>query len=188
MLADLAFYRLLNKYSFETVLDIGCGDCEHAKLLKQHGKAVTAISLQQPADIIGDFMTTELDQYQCIWASHVLEHQRNVGAFLERCFDLLTDDGILAVTVPPLKHQIVGGHVTLWNAGLLLYNLVLAGFDCSDAEVKSYGYNISVIVKKKQAFLPKLIMDSGDIDAISKFLPNKGREQFDGQIESINWS
>lgn len=107
--------------------------------------------------------------------------------FLKKCFDLLEDDGILAITIPPLKHAIVGGHLTLWNAGLLIYNLILAGFDCSKASVKTYGYNISVIVRKKQAVHGQLVMDNGDIETIAHLFPFNAKQGFHGEIKEINW-
>lgn len=196
MHADLALYKLLGEYDFATVIDVGCGTCEHARVFRNSGKIVTTIALSEPAEIIGDFMDTELSPVNCIWASHVLEHQRNAGAFLERCFDLLTDGGVLAITVPPLKHEIVGGHVSLWNAGILLYNLILAGFDCSNAAVKTYGYNVSVIVEKQPIeFIDnvRLNMDSGDIVTLAPYFPiietnlRPVGEGFGGQIKSVNW-
>jgi hypothetical protein len=42
----------------------------------------------------------------------VLEHQQNVGVFLAKCFDDLRDGGILAITVPPLKHEIARSPLT----------------------------------------------------------------------------
>lgn len=181
-----ALHKLLT-YDFDTVIDIGSGLGKQAEILRGNGKNVTTISLIPPADIVGDFMATELPQYDCVWASHVLEHQLNANLFLKRCYSLLGDDGILAVTVPPLKHRIVGGHISLWNAGLLLYNLILAGFDCKDAKVKSYGYNISVIVRKKKADLPDLVMDFDDVGTLAEFFPIKAFNAFDGQIEEHNW-
>ena len=186
MWADAAFIKLLG-YEFDTVLDIGSGTGDHAFLLRKQGKQVTTISLEEPADIVGDFMSAKIEPVDCIWASHVLEHQRNVGAFLERCRDLLKDNGILAITVPPAKHAIVGGHVSLWNAGILLYNLILAGFNCKDAAVKSYGYNISVIVRKDPIDVPKLRMDSGDILTLSDYFPFEVGEGFNGAIGEVNW-
>lgn len=125
--------------------------------------------------------------FDAIWCCHVLEHQRNVGAFLEKCFADLKDGGWLAVTVPPRKDEIVGGHLTLWNAGLLLYNLILAGFDCSGASVKTYGYNVSVIVRKRRANLPALKMDCGDIESLAEFFPMPVEQGFSGLIGGINW-
>jgi hypothetical protein len=86
-----------------------------------------------------------------VWCSHVLEHQPNAGLFLAKLIRDCRDGGILAITVPPAKTEIVGGHVSLWNAGLLLYRLALTGIDCRDARVKTYGYNVSVIVRASRS-------------------------------------
>jgi hypothetical protein len=102
----------------------------------------------------------------------------------------------VAITVPPLKHEIVGGHVSLWNAGMVLYRLVLAGIDCSDAAVLSYGYNISVIAKNRSiGKIDGIEYDSGDIRRIRKYLPGGGLcfnsnefdDPFDGNIARLNW-
>ena len=74
----------------------------------------------------------------------------------------------------------------MWNAGLLLYNLVLAGFDCKEAFVCSYGYNVTVIVKKVGVEKLDLVYDNGDINRIAKYLPCEiAHEPFDGNIEII---
>ena len=164
---------------FSSVLDIGSGGGQHSAHFRNLGKKVTSINLEPPADIICDYMDTEVGVHDLVWASHVLEHQPNPNLFLKKCFN---DCGrYFAVTVPPLKHEIVGGHVTLWNAGLLLYNMILAGWDCKHARVLTYGYNISVIVEKKEAKLPELRMDFGDIERLSGFFPFPAIQGFDGQ-------
>jgi SAM-dependent methyltransferase len=128
-----------------------------------------------------------LNKFDCVWASHVLEHQLNANAFLGRVCSLVNDGGIIVITVPPLKHEIVGGHVTLWNAGLLLYNLVLAGIDCSSARILQYGYNISVITRANPIRLPELVYDNGDVDRIAEFLSPGLSEPFEGDILRLNW-
>lgn len=184
-----ALNRLLDDYpDIRSVLDIGCGDGEHAAAMRDAGKCVTTISLRQPADVVADYVGHRFDQpFDAIWACAVLEHQPNVGVFLRRCFDDLRDDGVFAVTVPPLKHAIVGGHLTLWNAGLLLYNMILAGFDCRQARVNAYGYNISAIVRKARAEVPPLAFDAGDIERVARFFPVRVEHGFDGRLRAINW-
>lgn len=181
----------LSTMKFKSVLDIGSGLGEHAQAFRKLGKEVTTISLVPPADIIGDYVNTGRllwhEKFDCIWASHVLEHQRNVGEFLDKCYYDLKDDGILAITVPPAKASIVGGHLTHWNAGLLLFNLILAGFDCSEASVKQYGYNISVIVRKKKAVHEPVFMDRDDIPKLAHLFPNDAYHGFNGNIGEINW-
>ena len=188
-----AAVKLAKDYSFKTLLDIGSGPPQGvnaANFFKELAKDVTRqdINPDYKPDILGDFNNVATDKlYDCIWCSHVLEHQLNPNFFLTKIFHTLKDGGVLAVTVPPAKHEIVGGHVTLWNAGLLLYNLILAGFNCKDAAVKSYGYNISVIVNKRTAILPDLLFDAGDINALNEFFPLGVYEGFDGKIEELNW-
>lgn len=189
---------VIRKYSPHRVLDVGCGNCQHTEEFLFAGSYVWGNDIKTPREtsenftpVIGDFNTYEFGQqkFDCVWASHVLEHQLNVNAFLKKCFNLLDEGGILAITVPPAKPNIVGGHVTVWNAGLLLYNLVLAGFDCSEAHVKKYGYNISVVVKKKERGAVLLKYDRGDIEALSQYFPQdlKVQENFNGDIQEINW-
>jgi len=150
--------------------------------MREAGLRVTTLSLIPPADIIGNYLDQWFPEgFDCIWASHVLEHQPNPNLFLQKVFSDLKDGGILAVTVPPMKPQIVGGHLTLWNAGLLIYNLIIAGFDCSEAKIIKHGYNISVIVEKRKAELPEdLHYDRGDILKLAHFFPFPVTEGFDG--------
>ena len=191
MFGDEAARKLVKDYSFNTLLDIGSGPKSAAySLFTDNGKTVTRqdINPDYQPDLLGDFNNLVIvDQYDCVWCSHVLEHQLNVNYFLTKIFYTLKKGGVLAITVPPRKDEIVGGHVTLWNAGLLLYNLILAGFDCKNAAVKSYDYNISVIVEKKTAILPNLNYDAGDINALNEFFPLGVFEGFDGNIQEINW-
>ena len=199
--ADQALQLVLREYEFNTVLDIGSGSGVHKKVFEEHGKAVTAVdfgtsvyfqapSYQRSQQVVRvDYLEHEFaDKFDLVWASHVLEHQVNPNLFLRKIFDDLDDGGLLAITVPPLKHEIVGGHVTLWNAGLLLYQLVLAGFNCKNPRIKTYGYNVSVILEKQPISLPVLDNDSGDITRLRKFLPSFATEGFNGQIKEFNWS
>lgn len=185
--------------SDKRLLDIGSGGGQAAAFFEHRGIDVTCVDLgtsryarrgsRQP-DITGDFNEIVLtEKFDVVWASHVLEHQKNVNAFLVRCKDALEANGVLAITVPPMKQHIVGGHLTVWNAGLLLYNLVIAGFDCSKASILSYGYNISVIVENSQIDLPdNLDFDCGDLEKLRLFLPEScGRQGFDGRITRQNW-
>jgi SAM-dependent methyltransferase len=192
-----ALVRLLEYQDVRSVLDIGSGAGSQAKILRDADRAVVTNSLCPPADLVGNYLAFAFTgvKFDAIWASHVLEHQPNVNRFLRKCFSDLRDDGVLAVTVPPPKHEIVGGHLSLWNAGLLLYHLIVAGFDCSKARVSEpyengpgYDkYNVSVIVRKVKATLPPLVFDGGDIEALAEFFPLPVTHGFDGRLPPINW-
>ena len=195
-LADQAVEKLIADFKFQTVLDIGCGAGLHSERFRLAGKQVTGIDYQpqNPGVIAADFLEHEFDeQFDCVWASHVLEHQLNVNLFLRKVFANLRDGGVLAITVPPMKHEIVGGHLTLWNTGVLLYNLIIAGFDCRQASCKRYGYNISVITPKIPAAIPyhQLRFANGDIEMLSPFFPKTcpelWQQAFHGDIAELNW-
>lgn len=187
MYAGDALYRFL-EYPWQVAIDIGSGDGTHSKIINDHHRRSVTIDSGHKAHIHEDYLRVDITlPYKAIWASHVLEHQTNPGLFLTKIFNDLQDNGVLAVTVPPAKHQIVGGHVTLWNAGILLYQLILAGFDCSNARVGTYGYNISVIVEKRKAVLPELRNDSGDIESLAHLFPVPVHQGFDGQLDNIRW-
>ena len=83
---------------------------------------------------------------------------------------------------------VVGGHLTCWNAGLLLYNLVINGLDCKNASILSYDYNISVIVRNKLRENVNLTFDSGDINKLIEYFPKCiKKEGFPGEILKWNW-
>ena len=182
----------LRDRQFTTVLDVGAGNGAAGHVFASWGKDVTSSDIVDkgaPNLVEGDFMYAGFGHsFDLIWASHVLEHQLNVNAFLQKCRSLQEQGNLICITVPPLKHEIVGGHVTLWNAGLVMYNLILAGYNCNDCSIKQYGYNISVIAKADNFTLPALHYDYGDIEKLSPwFPPGYNYQGFNGNIQEFNW-
>lgn len=185
------FIEKCKKHNLSHILDIGAGfPSYHANDMRSCGLTVITNDFFPENDLVGDYNSLPplQQQFDGIWCSHTLEHQQNVGMFLSRIHSDVKEGGLVCITVPPAKSMIVGGHVSLWNAGLLLYNLILAKFDCSQASVLTYDYNISVIVTKKTITLPKLTFDSPDIDTLKLFFPSELRKSsFDGNIKQLNW-
>lgn len=189
------------------VLDVGAGDGMHSRAFMDAGQRVVAIDLRPAPDwwpngqrvyIDGgrhptDYRTVQWFQgklsssrvwsmgpvFDLVWCSHVLEHLPDVGSGLATMVDVLGPDGILAITVPPMKPEIVGGHLSLWNLGLLAYRLILAGFDCSQAGFGAYGYNLSAIVRADELIdrrvLDELTHDHGDIERLAAYFPQEWR-------------
>jgi len=201
-LSGHALQKLIKDYSFETVLDIGSGAGDHAKVLHKYQKKVTALDFgtslyaQKKGNSYDEIEYIEVDffaykpshKFDCVWASHVLEHQTNPGLFISKCMQLVKEDGIIAITIPPMEENVLGGHLTNWNAGLLLYNLVFNGIDCSDCSIMSYGYNISVIVRNRKRPTADLTYDNGDINKLLQYFPECiNTEPFDGRIRNWNW-
>lgn len=171
-----------------TVLDIGSGEGLHANRMRAAGIDVTTISMVPPADYIGiDYLDLNLGgrKFDCIWASHVLEHVRDVGAFLDKCRNDLKPEGFLAVTVPPLKTPLVGGHINLFTMETLCYNLILAGF--LPKRIGSYGYNLSAICTINHEPLPDLVFDRGDIETLAHLFPFHVEQGSDGTLRDYQW-
>ncbi len=185
----------------KTVLDVGCGVGDHAKIFMHYGKIVTGIEAGFTAPTHNkafDFIHAEfLDHvfektYDLVWCSHVLEHQLNVGAFISKLFDCCNSNGKVAIIVPDALGKIVEGHVSFWNVGLLMYNIIQCGYSCRNAAAKTSGGNVSVIVPKEPMQIANDYRARGDS---SQYFPNEihmgrtrfGGINFDGNIQELNW-
>lgn len=196
----LAFQELRN-WEFHSVIDVGSGGGGAARAFAQNGKAVTCVDLGRSTYfregaahgneddsvrvIPGDFLELPIQgAFDLVWASHVLEHQKNVGAFLRRLADHCHEGSIICITVPVCDYRLVGGHLTLWTPGLLAYNLVVNGIDCRDSKLVQDGREFSILVRKRAIALPTLDFDSGDVDRLKEFFPAGFRE---GQSSLRYW-
>lgn len=178
------FISECKRKNLKTVLDVGCGiDQPHAAIMRDSGLNVKTCDFFDHDDYQGLFTDIDFqDQtFDAVWSAHCLEHQTDVGSFLRKIKSIVKEDGLVCITVPPLKHNIVGGHLTLWNIGLLYYNLILAGFDCSNGKHKRYGYNLTVCIDVKTINpFPSLKYDCGDIETLSEYFPFNARQGFAG--------
>ena len=189
-----AFERCANMRDIKTVLDVGAGNGEHTKAFRAVGKEVYSIDHQAAPHISQQclYPCTMPGQYDLVWCCHTLEHAANVGTFVKALAYDVKQGGYLCITVPPAKHEIVGGHVNLFNMGLLIYRLVLAGIDCSKAVGLQYGYNISVMVQCHTSLelhlaLKLLKHDNGDIQALAQWLPDCMGHNVSGDMHNLNW-
>ena len=138
---------------------------------------------------MGDYLDYIPDQkFDCVWSCHMLEHCVNPNLILTTMFDDIKEGGFLAVTIPASSQKLVLGHCNSWTTGQLLYNLILAGFDCRDAMVNQYDNNISVIVKKKKAVHDPLVMGKGDYEKIKHLFPENICFGIGEDIKQLNWS
>jgi SAM-dependent methyltransferase len=154
--AQDAIIKCMELPNVKDVLDVGCGKGNHSKIFVRYGKNVTGIeSGFAGTHGCGDFKIIEDDfekhafeqQYDLVWCSHVLEHQLNVEMFIKKLFACCKKDGYVAITVPDESDgMIVEGHVSFWNVGQLLNNIIHCGQSCRHAMAKRYSGNISVIV------------------------------------------
>ena len=141
---------------YKSALDIGSSHGNHTKIMRHFGLSVDQIDkYENNAEINNDFNTYNFKKkYDVIFCSHVIEHQRNVGFFLDKIFDTLTDNGVLVISGP--KHpaeRFVEGHIQSTIMPIFLQNLIFAGFDCKNAKILSMaGIENSFIIKKSKDF------------------------------------
>lgn len=203
-----AISYLTENFNFTSVLDIGVGAGDQSQFFLSKGKTVTGIDLgysyhyrtglaQKTVPVahpkfrlvekdFNDFEPSE--RFDCVWACHVLEHQENPVDFLRRVNRFTEQFGVVAVTVPPAHSTILGGHLNIYNTGTLLYQMVMAGFDCSQMAVKTYEGNISVVGRKyaRNLTIP-LTMDTGDVGRLRAYFPEGFN--FEGAVcpTEVNW-
>ena len=151
--SSLTLLKMLKHFEFETVLDIGSHAGNVARVFAHLGKKVTTceISPGYEADYKGDYLEVQFpSQFDAIWCSQTLEHQRNVGLFLTKIFDDLREGGVLALTVPyEVSSTLSFGHCNHFTPLLLIYQLVMAGFCCRDICLCRYDGNIGIVLRKK---------------------------------------
>jgi len=183
------------------VLDVGCSHGLFASELARDGVDVTTVDVKAKGPdgcwhIKGAFPYSGVEEaqargpYDLVIASHVMEHIQDTGLFLASIRGCVADGGHFAVLVPHRKDEIVGGHVHLWNMGLLIYNLILGGFDCANGRFIRRGGNLCGIVGKRETPLPALRYDCGDIETLQEagLWPFEARHGFDGAaLHNINW-
>jgi len=190
--------KYIDRPEAKTYLNIGSGSDKTARFLIDRDKKVTDIDIKRTHSFKHEnysFIEWNLELgipvggFDVIIANHVLEHIRNTGIFLLGCNSALNDDGVLCIAVPPFKHALAGGHVHVFNMGILMYNLVLTGFNVVDGHFKKEGYNIIGIVKPRHDKLPKLNYDKGDIDILVRngLLPSFFRQGMNGDMKMYNW-
>lgn len=139
------------------------------------------------ADYKGDInnLSNVLPNSVDVIALSQLHRQRNVGIYFDIAFDALKTGGELVVCVPSFSNCIGSGNTNnLWNAGTLLYNLVLAGFDCKSARLATFTNEIQLYLVKTDRNVPKSVA----LATLNDFFPNEVFQHFDGNILEVNWN
>ena len=192
--------RLVLELSPRKIVDVGAGSLTHSYFFAQNEISTTAIDFgtsiyaAQRQSSTNEFLTildqdfsdfhTE-EQFDLLFCSHTLEHQRNVGSFLEHCDKAIRKGGYFVFVLPYPHWDLQGGHISQMSPRTVLYNLVLAGIDCSQSKaVKGVGEFTIVVRKQAKAELDELglTMDRGDVGKLSRYLPpgfNEGSSAYE---------
>lgn len=139
---------------YKTALDIGSGDGTQTEIMRHAGLRVFQVDkYSNIADFRADFVEFEFDQkFDIIYCSHVIEHQRNIGTFLDKIFDILEDDGLLIISAPKhLAETLIEGHLNCFVTSYFIQHLIHAGFDCKQGKFLSCGgiENAAIVTKAR---------------------------------------
>lgn len=208
--SHLTLLKMCKHFNFETVLDIGSHEKHCTRIFEHLGKKVTTIEISPgyEADYKCDYLDQKFNSpFDAIWCSQTYEHQRNPGIFLDKIFDNLKDNGVLALTVPfQIDRTVCFGHINSSSPLMLLYQLVCAGFDCKNISLKTYNSFIGILltkkyngIKRKLPFgsLPlkgqkesvKQIVGDEIFDKMDRYFPfDVTYPNIDKKISSINWN
>ncbi len=166
---------LLKNNSFKTLLDVGCGPKALCSVIAKetNGCEVVLVDLNPHSDVLDkvgefyhkDFMDWDYwyKPFDHVFCSHSLEHQLNPQHFIDKLVKQTKEGGLLTIIVPPFDYTdgIIAGHVSVFTPENLLYRLVLAGIDCSEAEVFKFPGNIGVSLRKKTIQLTEVEKSCG---------------------------
>lgn len=166
------------------VLDVGSGGGYHARAFQESGCEVLCIDhgdssharTSPVADVavlhMDFFAFTPTQAFDLVWVSHVLEHQRNVGNFIEKVIACCRPEGYVCITVPDPHRLLSSGHLAIWSPGLLAYNIVLCGIDLSSARFIRGTDEFSIIFQPRPVTLPPgLTFDDGDLEILAPYMP-----------------
>lgn len=181
-----------------SLIDIGAGNTDHGAFFRKfYPEYFTNDFIQKPDPyhIEGDIFDVPIDRkFDVVYASNVLEHQKDVGAFIKRLMAICNDGGYIALIVPiQHHHKLLFGHLTSWTPGILIYNMVMAGLDCAEAKVCRGKYEISVIVQNKPAAQVSDIARSAaagwpeEMDQIKRYFPFDFFAGCTADMDSIRW-
>lgn len=175
----------------DVLLNVGAGgvvyEDKHSPLFRDKGATVYTNDLCYSDDdnhIQAHFPELPVfykHMFSALWSSHTLEHVPDPGMFIRGIDQYTSDNALIGIVVPPMKPELVGGHLSLWTPGSIVYNFIINGFDCSKARVGVAGYNIYLVMRKNMITnMPTLKYDCGDIETLSQYFPVHVYQNIDG--------
>jgi SAM-dependent methyltransferase len=178
----------LKHYNFKKVLDLGCGVGHLWPELE--GKEVMAIDTYPPERVMllphvqyvqADFMgQVHFGRVDALFSSHVVEHMQDTKLFLQKFFSFIDDGSPWCIMWPPPQPGIREGHLHHFPMGLMLYNIVVTGIDCSEAMLVRKDYTLGIMGRKWKFELPALGPETRDLTLLAPWFPFVVAHNFPG--------
>lgn len=126
---NLEFSKVINKYNFEHIVDIGGANLKIANILCKNEKLkkydiIDYLSNQYEVNkmdnkitmFIGSAENIKLQQkVDCIIMSHTIEHLYDPVKFLKSTYSFLRDNGKFIISIPNIKNQLLDGFLNALN-------------------------------------------------------------------------
>lgn len=183
--------KFTDKLAHKKVLDIGCGAGNFMKAIRDlYNCEVTGLepdstfteSAKQEfnLDIRNEFLEDFIsdDKFDLVCSFHVIEHVADPNIFLQKCKDLLADDGLLYLECPSID-RIYGDTVDyfFWYAHLNTFSAktLSAFFAKNGFEILTQGWNkdfINIIARKSKVDIDYTLYYDNNTKAIFKRVKN----------------
>lgn len=189
---------LLDNYKFNTVLDIGCGHAPYIDMFLGMDMQYTGLDAfqQSTLDKYNDNSNVNLinshifnyeteNKYDCVFSCHVVEHVADTESFIRHKVSFVNDGSVFCILWPKPKPQIVGGHVHIFSPGLMMYNLVRIGLDCSGWKIVECDYTYGVMGTVRRISDVKLTYANGELERLNQYFPFDAVQNFHG-VNQVN--
>jgi SAM-dependent methyltransferase len=178
----MEFFNKIDFTNITRIADIGSGPGHQAFYMQQCGLDVVCIDYLKPVYsglAVEPPDSDKLGTFDAVWSHHCLEHIADPIGALIKWRSLLKPGGELFLTVPEIGIVMSPGHINSFNLPLLMYQLAIAGFDCStrrftksrshlrasvrpavnyDPNAEGRDYSLTSLAKKK--LFPDTVADS----------------------------
>jgi len=131
----------INLDDYQKVLIVGSGNDPYRNLFKENMEKYIRFDIESydgKTDIVGDILNSKLEDesFDCIFAIEVMEHLENPFIFASEIKRILTNNGLLVVSVPFIFH-LHADPSDFWRPTKM--GLLHLFKDFSDIKIKSQG-------------------------------------------------
>lgn len=129
-LRDAGFFEVTDTFSTGAFLDIGCATGALLAFLREHGWSVTGVEISPSADYAVKHRNLDVknipledckfenESFDIVHASHLIEHLKDPGLFLEEVNRILKQHGSLYISTPNIagfQAKLFGNH---WRSAI----------------------------------------------------------------------
>ena len=160
---SLIFIEKILEYSFESIIDFGCGFGHHVRAFSEAGREATGVDIRFDDEakkdakafgyqlIEGSWEQIKTESYDVGFSHHCLEHSHDPISWLNEWARIIKPGGKFFVSVPSYRSDVLAGHIfNGWNCNQLAYILSISGFDCREGLFEEFEDNVWAFVDRPE--------------------------------------